>query len=156
VNHDRIVFMPQFCGQIASLAIIFREMSMFVRRCQIAFCLLGGLLATDGARAGDVGSPGELINGLMQGLGLSPSVPPAADFVVRSRPAPDQLDYEPFRPPPPGFLESANLPVKRFEAEQESIRALEDARARNLASAGRVGTPEGATPAEKSKYSRPK
>jgi len=148
--------MPQSCGQIASLAIIFREMSMFVRRCQIAFCLLGGLLATDAARASDVGSPGELINGLMQGLGLSPSVPPAADFVVRSRPAPDQLDYEPFRPPPPGFLESANLPVKRFEAEQESIRALENARARNLASAGRVGTPEGATPAEKSKYSRPK
>ena len=129
---------------------------MLVRRPRVMFCLLGVLLAAGVARAEDAGSPGELINGAMQGLGLGPTVPPAADFVVRSRPGSDQLDYQPFRPTPPGFLDSVNLPLKRFEAEQASIRALEDARVRNRARAGRIGAPDIATRAEQSKNSRSK
>ena len=127
---------------------------MPVRRPRFVIFLLSGLFAVSAANAQQNGSPGELINGVMQGLGLSPTVPPAADFVVRSRPDPDQLDYLPFRPTPPGFLENANLPRERFEAQQESIRALEGARARNRARAARVGAPEAATRQESAQSGR--
>ncbi len=115
---------------------------MTLRLFRFAVCLLVGLFAAAGARAEQIGSPGGLIGGIMQGLGLGPTVPPAADFVVRSRPDPDRLDYLPLRPTPPGFLENANLPLVRFEAEQDAIRGLEDARARNRAQATRVGAPD--------------
>lgn len=124
---------------------------MPLRQFRFATCLLIGLCAAGGARAEQSGSPGELIGGIMQGLGLGPTVPPAADFVVRSRPDPDRLDYLPFRPTPPGFLENANLPRERFEAEQNAIRGLESAGARNRARAARVGAPDAQSRREKTK-----
>jgi hypothetical protein len=119
-----------------------REMVMTVRRLQFVICLLPGLLMAGAASAQQNHSPGGLISSVMQGLGLSPTIPPAADFVIRSRPDPAQIDYLPLRPTPPGFLESANLPLKRFEAEQDSIEALEKARETNRARAAGIGTPD--------------
>ena len=127
---------------------------MTFRRLQFIVCLFPGLFVAGAVSAQQNGSPGELISGVMQGLGLSPTIPPAADFVVRSRPDPAQLDYLPFRPPPPGFLENANLPRERFEAEQASIKALEKARAKNRARAARIGAPDVPTRQEKAEDGR--
>jgi hypothetical protein len=146
--------MPQSCRQMPPLKRLFREMMMTFRRLQFIVCLLPGLLVAGAVSAQQNGSPGELISGVMQGLGLSPTIPPAADFVVRSRPDPAQLDYLPFRPPPPGFLENANLPRERFEAEQDSIEALEKARAKNRARAARIGAPDVPTRQEKAEDGR--
>ncbi|MGA8169440.1 MAG: hypothetical protein WB816_01170, partial [Methylocystis sp.] len=72
----------------------------------------------------------------MDSLNLRHAPPPAADFVVRSRPAPDTLNYRPMAP-------TEKSTKKKTPEQLDALGAeLEGALARNRQAGARVATPD--------------
>jgi hypothetical protein len=88
------------------------------------------------AAAQEANSPGAAVGGVLDALHLRQEPPSAADFVVRSRPAPDTLDYQPMKP--------AEKPQKKkTPAELDALGAeLETAGRQNRLAGGRVAKPD--------------
>jgi len=89
------------------------------------------------SRSAQAQSVGESIGGAVDALHLRTTPPPAADFVQKSRPNPETLDYRPLAP-------TAKPSPKRRTPEQLDALGgeLERARERNLRSAARVKIPD--------------
>jgi hypothetical protein len=89
-----------------------------------------------GAAAQEAPSGGAVIGDVLGALHLRQDPPPAADFVVHSRPAPDSLKYQPMKPtqPPSG---------KKTPAELDALGAeLEGALQANRKAGARVAVPD--------------
>lgn len=102
------------------------------------FCLVAFVALSAPARAADGGPAtiGEAIGKLFESANLRSTPPPAADFVVRSRPA--ELDYTPLAKPqtgPPGTRNASEL--------QKLEKELGAAAAANRSRAARVRAPDG-------------
>jgi hypothetical protein len=88
------------------------------------------------AAAQEAASGGAMIGNVLETLHLRQEPPPQQDFVVRSRPAPDSLDYQPMKPtePPTG---------KKTPAQLDALGAeLEGALQRNRKAGARVAVPD--------------
>jgi hypothetical protein len=88
------------------------------------------------AAAQEAASGGAVIGGVLDALHLRQEPPPQQDFVVRSRPAPDSLEYQPMKPTetPTGRKTPAQLDALGAE--------LEGALARNRKAGARVAVPD--------------
>jgi hypothetical protein len=102
----------------------------------LALPSLCGEAAAQEADARDAVSGGAVIGDVLETLHLRQTPPPPQDFVVRSRPAPDQLHYQPMKPTekPTGKKTPAQLDA--LDAELES--ALE----KNRKAGARVAVPD--------------
>ncbi len=88
------------------------------------------------AAAQEANSPGAAVSGVLDALHLRQEPPPAADFVVRSRPAPDALDYQPMKP-----VEKSQK--KKTPAQLDALGAeLESALERNRRAGAGVARPD--------------
>jgi hypothetical protein len=93
------------------------------------------------ANAGRASTIGEAIGRLFEGVNLRKSPPPAADFVVRSRPA--ELDYAPLAPA--GAAQQVRAKKKSPRDVEKLESELRAAAAANRARAARARTPDGPT-----------
>jgi hypothetical protein len=64
----------------------------------LALSSLRGEAAAQEAEGQETVSGGAMVGNVLETLHLRQTPPPAQDFVVRSRPAPDQLQYQPMKP----------------------------------------------------------
>jgi len=93
-------------------------------------CLCGGAAAQEAV------SGGAVIGDVLDALHLRQEPPPQADFVVRSRPAPDSLDYRPMKP-------TETPSGKKTPAQLDALGAdLEGALERNRKAGARVAVPD--------------
>jgi hypothetical protein len=106
-----------------------------MRTLTIATTTALAFLATATAAQEAPATGGSAIGGLFEALGLRKPPPPAPDFVRESRPAPDQLNYEPMKPKP------ASEPKKNVEQLSAAGPALERAAAEARRRASRVKSP---------------
>ena len=80
-----------------------------------------------------------MVGDVLETLHLRQTPPPAQDFVVRSRPAPDQLHYQPMKP-------TEKPTGKKTPAQLDALGAeLEGALERNRKAAARVAVPDSAS-----------
>ena len=95
--------------------------------------------AAQEAEAQEGVSGGAIVGNVLETLHLRQTPPPAQDFVVRSRPAPDQLQFQPMKP--------AEKPTgKKTPAQLDALGAeLEGALERNRKAAARVAVPDSAS-----------
>lgn len=107
------------------------------RRVAVAFAaglVLWGLCAS--ASAQEANSPGAVVGDVLDALHLRQEPPAAADFVVRSRPAPGSLDYQPMKP-------TEKSEKKKTPAQLDALGAeLESALAQNRRAGARVAAPD--------------
>ena len=64
----------------------------------LALSSLPGEAAAQEAEGQETVTGGAMVGNVLETLHLRQTPPPAQDFVVRSRPAPDQLQYQPMKP----------------------------------------------------------
>ena len=64
----------------------------------LALSSLPGEAAAQEAEGQETVTGGAMVGNVLETLRLRQTPPPAQDFVVRSRPAPDQLQYQPMKP----------------------------------------------------------
>jgi hypothetical protein len=91
------------------------------------------------AAAQEATSGGTMVGNVLETLHLRQTPPPAQDFVVRSRPAPDQLQFQPMKP-------TEKPTGKKTPAQLDALGAeLEGALERNRKAAARVAVPDSAS-----------
>ena len=91
------------------------------------------------AAAQNAVSGGAVIGDVLETLHLRQTPPPPQDFVVRSRPAPDSLHYQPMKP-------TEKPTGKKTPAQLDALGAeLEGALERNRKAAARVAVPDSAS-----------
>jgi hypothetical protein len=88
------------------------------------------------AAAQEATSGGTMVGNVLETLHLRQTPPPAQDFVVRSRPAPDQLQYQPMKP--------TEKPIgKKNPAQLDALGAeLQGALEQNRKAGARVAVPD--------------
>ncbi len=88
------------------------------------------------AGAQEAVSGGAVIGDVLETLHLRQTPPPAQDFVVRSRPAPDSLDYQPMKP-------TEKPTGKKTPAQLDALGAeLQGALEQNRKAGARVAMPD--------------
>jgi hypothetical protein len=102
------------------------------RRLAFAAAALGALLYSAHARAQEAESGGQAIGQLLETLHLRETPREPADFVMRSRPDPAGMDYQPLAPKPEAHKKKTAAELDAFGAD------LERARQRNLRAARNV------------------
>jgi hypothetical protein len=104
----------------------------------LALPSLCGEAAAQEAPAQEAPSGGAVIGDVLETLHLRQTPPPPQDFVVRSRPAPDQLQYQPMKP-------TEKPTGKKTPAQLDALGAeLESALEQNRKAAARVAVPDSA------------
>ncbi|MGA9825208.1 MAG: hypothetical protein WBQ53_10295 [Methylocystis sp.] len=92
--------------------------------------------AAQEAEAPKAVSGGAMVGDVLDTLHLRQTPPPAQDFVVRSRPAPDQLHYQPMKP-------TEAPTAKKTPAQLDALGAeLEGALEQNRKKGARVAVPD--------------
>jgi hypothetical protein len=95
-------------------------------------------------------TPGSAVGQVFEALHLRTTPPPAADFVERTRPDPESLDYLPLAP-------RDKTSKKKTPEQLDAIgTSLERAKESNLRAAGRVATPDASLHADARKRAKPK
>ena len=95
--------------------------------------------AAQEAEAQEGVSGGAIVGNVLETLHLRQTPPPAQDFVVRSRPAPDELQFQPMKP-------TEKPTGKKTPAQLDALGAeLEGALERNRKAAARVAVPDSAS-----------
>jgi len=88
------------------------------------------------AAAQEATSGGAMVGNVLETLHLRQTPPPAQDFVVRSRPAPDQLQYQPMKP-------TEKPTGKKTPAQLDALGAeLQGALEQNRKAGARVAVPD--------------
>jgi hypothetical protein len=88
------------------------------------------------AAAQETASGGAMVGNVLETLHLRQTPPPAQDFVVRSRPAPDQLQYQPMKP-------TEKPTGKKTPAQLDALGAeLQGALEQNRKAGARVAVPD--------------
>jgi hypothetical protein len=88
------------------------------------------------AAAQETASGGAMVGNVLETLHLRQTPPPAQDFVVRSRPAPDQLQYQPMKP-------TEKPTGKKTPAQLDALGAeLQGALEQNRKAGARVTVPD--------------
>ncbi|MGA3061968.1 MAG: hypothetical protein ABSD90_01935 [Methylocystis sp.] len=88
------------------------------------------------AAAQEATSGGAMVGNVLETLHLRQTPPPAQDFVVRSRPAPDQLQYQPMKP-------TEKPAGKKTPAQLDALGAeLQGALEQNRKAGARVAVPD--------------
>jgi len=105
----------------------------------LALPSLGGEAAAQEAgeaAAQETASGGAMVGNVLETLHLRQTPPPAQDFVVRSRPAPDQLQYQPMKP-------TEKPTGKKTPAQLDALGAeLQGALEQNRKAGARVAVPD--------------
>ncbi len=113
----------------------------------VVFCLLAPRMTTQAQEASqDIWSPGRIIGDIGESTGLHDKVPPAPDFVVKTRPPDWELDYRPLDPT------QAETPTDVNAAARAAGRELDAAKAANR----RLATGVAASAAARKPASSPK
>ena len=125
-----------------------RRNKRFAMRRAVALTLCGALATSScAARAQAPSSVGEAIGRVLEETNVRAKPPASPDFVVKSRPDRNNLDYTPFSAP-----EADGQAKKKTRADFEAIGAdLDQAAARNREKATRVATPDAQASATKSR-----
>jgi hypothetical protein len=101
----------------------------------LALPSLSGEAAAQEAEAQEAVSGGAMVGNVLETLHLRQTPPPAQDFVVRSRPAPDSLEYQPMKP-------TEKPTGKKTPAQLDALGAeLEGALEQNRKAGARVAVP---------------
>ena len=102
----------------------------------VALSSLPGEAAAQEAEAQEGVSGGAIVGNVLETLHLRQTPPPAQDFVVRSRPAPDQLQYQPMKP-------TEKPTGKKTPAQLDALGAeLQGALEQNRKAGARVAVPD--------------
>jgi hypothetical protein len=102
----------------------------------LALPSLRGEAAAQEAEAQETASSGAMVGDVLETLHLRQTPPPAQDFVVRSRPAPDQLQYQPMKP-------TEKPTGKKTPAQLDALGAeLQGALEQNRKAGARVAVPD--------------
>jgi hypothetical protein len=105
----------------------------------LALSSLRGEAAAQEAEGQETVSGGAMVGNVLETLHLRQTPPPAQDFVVRSRPAPDELQFQPMKP-------TEKPTGKKTPAQLDALGAeLEGALERNRKAAARVAVPDSAS-----------
>jgi len=102
----------------------------------LALSSLPGEAAAQEAEGPETVSGGAMVGNVLETLHLRQTPPPAQDFVVRSRPAPDQLQYQPMKP-------TEKPTGKKTPAQLDALGAeLQGALEQNRKAGARVAVPD--------------
>ena len=102
----------------------------------VALSSLPGEAAAQEAEGPETVSGGAMVGNVLETLHLRQTPPPAQDFVVRSRPAPDQLQYQPMKP-------TEKPTGKKTPAQLDALGAeLQGALEQNRKAGARVAVPD--------------
>ena len=102
----------------------------------LALSSLPGEAAAQEAEGQETVSGGAIVGNVLETLRLRQTPPPAQDFVVRSRPAPDQLQYQPMKP-------TEKPTGKKTPAQLDALGAeLQGALEQNRKAGARVAVPD--------------
>ena len=102
----------------------------------LALSSLPGEAAAQEAEGQETVSGGAMVGNVLETLRLRQTPPPAQDFVVRSRPAPDQLQYQPMKP-------TEKPTGKKTPAQLDALGAeLQGALEQNRKAGARVAVPD--------------
>ena len=102
----------------------------------LALSSLRGEAAAQEAEGQETVSSGAMVGNVLETLHLRQTPPPAQDFVVRSRPAPDQLQYQPMKP-------TEKPAGKKTPAQLDALGAeLQGALEQNRKAGARVAVPD--------------
>jgi hypothetical protein len=102
----------------------------------LALSSLRGEAAAQEAEGQETVSSGAMVGNVLETLHLRQTPPPAQDFVVRSRPAPDQLQYQPMKP-------TEKPTGKKTPAQLDALGAeLQGALEQNRKAGARVAVPD--------------
>jgi hypothetical protein len=102
----------------------------------LALSSLRGEAAAQEAEGQETVSGGAMVGNVLETLHLRQTPPPAQDFVVRSRPAPDQLQYQPMKP-------TEKPTGKKTPAQLDALGAeLQGALEQNRKAGARVAAPD--------------
>jgi len=102
----------------------------------LALSSLPGEAAAQEAEGPETVSGGAMVGNVLETLRLRQTPPPAQDFVVRSRPAPDQLQYQPMKP-------TEKPTGKKTPAQLDALGAeLQGALEQNRKAGARVAVPD--------------
>ena len=102
----------------------------------LALSSLPGEAAAQEAEGQETVSGGAMVGNVLETLRLRQTPPPAQDFVVRSRPAPDQLQYQPMKP-------TEKPTGKKTPAQLDALGAeLQGALEQNRKAGARVAAPD--------------
>ena len=102
----------------------------------LALSSLRGEAAAQEAEGQETVSGGAMVGNVLETLHLRQTPPPAQDFVVRSRPAPDQLQYQPMKP-------TEKPTGKKTPAQLDALGAeLQGALEQNRKAGARVAVPD--------------
>jgi hypothetical protein len=102
----------------------------------VALSSLPGEAAAQEAEGPETVSGGAMVGNVLETLRLRQTPPPAQDFVVRSRPAPDQLQYQPMKP-------TEKPTGKKTPAQLDALGAeLQGALEQNRKAGARVAAPD--------------
>jgi hypothetical protein len=105
----------------------------------LALPSLCGQAAAQVAQPQEAASGGAVVGDVLDTLHLRQTPPPAQDFVVRSRPAPDELHYQPMKP-------TEKPTGKKTPAQLDALGAeLEGALEQNRKAGARVAVPDSAS-----------
>ena len=102
----------------------------------LALSSLPGEAAAQEAEGQETVTGGAMVGNVLETLRLRQTPPPAQDFVVRSRPAPDQLQYQPMKP-------TEKPTGKKTPAQLDALGAeLQGALEQNRKAGARVAVPD--------------
>lgn len=102
----------------------------------LALSSLPGEAAAQEAEGQETVTGGAMVGNVLETLHLRQTPPPAQDFVVRSRPAPDQLQYQPMKP-------TEKPTGKKTPAQLDALGAeLQGALEQNRKAGARVAVPD--------------
>ena len=102
----------------------------------LALSSLRGEAAAQEAEGQETVTGGAMVGNVLETLRLRQTPPPAQDFVVRSRPAPDQLHYQPMKP-------TEKPTGKKTPAQLDALGAeLQGALEQNRKAGARVAAPD--------------
>ena len=102
----------------------------------LALSSLPGEAAAQEAEGQETVTGGAMVGNVLETLRLRQTPPPAQDFVVRSRPAPDQLQYQPMKP-------TEKPTGKKTPAQLDALGAeLQGALEQNRKAGARVTVPD--------------
>ena len=102
----------------------------------VALSSLPGEAAAQEAEGQETVTGGAMVGNVLETLRLRQTPPPAQDFVVRSRPAPDQLQYQPMKP-------TEKPTGKKTPAQLDALGAeLQGALEQNRKAGARVAVPD--------------
>ena len=102
----------------------------------LALSSLRGEAAAQEAEGQETVSGGVMVGNILETLHLRQTPPPAQDFVVRSRPAPEQLQYQPMKP-------TEKPSGKKTPAQLDALGAeLQGALEQNRKAGARVAVPD--------------